>query len=114
MLMNAPDGTPLDGAGPADDAGPSATVRLHAVVAGIVQGVGYRWFVIRAARGMELTGFARNLRDGSVEVVAEGTREELERLLGMLYEGPRASVVKGVDVGWGEATGEYYVFDVLV
>jgi acylphosphatase len=93
---------------------PRETTRLHAVVRGIVQGVGYRWFVIRAARSMELTGFARNLRDGGVEVVAEGTREELERFLGMLYEGPRASAVRDVEVGWTEATGEYYVFDVLI
>ncbi len=113
-MTNAPDAASPNGAGPADGDGPADTVRLRAVVTGVVQGVGYRWFVIRAARSMELTGFARNLRDGSVEVVAEGTREGLERLLGMLYEGPRASVVKGVDVGWGKATGEYYVFDVLV
>ena len=93
---------------------PREIVRLHAVVTGLVQGVGFRWSVIRAARDIGLTGFARNLRDGSVDVVAEGPREELERLLGMLYEGPRASVVRGVEVGWGEATGEYYVFDVLV
>ena len=113
-MMNALEGTSPNGTGPPDGAGPAATVRLHAVVTGVVQGVGYRWFVIRAARCMELTGFARNLHDGGVEVVAEGAREELERLLGILYEGPRASVVRGVDVGWGEATGEYYVFDVLV
>lgn len=114
-MMSSPQGTSPNGAGPADGAGgPAATIRFHAVVTGVVQGVGYRWFAIRAARSMELTGFARNLRDGSVEVVAEGTREGLERLLGMLYEGPRMSVVRNVDVAWREATGEYYVFDVLV
>jgi len=68
------------------------------VVRGRVQGVGYRWFVARTARGLGLTGHARNLADGSVEVVATGEGALLEHLAGALERGPPGAVVAGIDV----------------
>jgi acylphosphatase len=61
---------------------------LHATVTGNVQGVGFRWYVRGRARRFEVTGRATNLRDGSVEVVAEGARDVLERFVAALDEGP--------------------------
>ena len=58
-------------------------------VRGQVQGVGYRYFAQRAALGLGLTGYARNLDDGRVEVYAVGLAEKLEDLAGMLHRGPR-------------------------
>jgi acylphosphatase len=65
------------------------TRRVVAVVSGHVQGVGYRWFVRSLAEAAGLAGSVRNLPDGRVEVVAEGSDEAVERLLGEL-DGPRA------------------------
>ena len=67
------------------------------VVRGRVQGVGFRDFTQRAAAALELTGYARNLDDGSVEVYAVGPKEKLEELGGKLRHGPRWSDVWGVD-----------------
>jgi acylphosphatase len=68
-----------------------------------VQGVGYRYFVLRHAEELGLAGFARNLPDGSVEVVAEGGGDALAKLEGLLAEGPSFSHVTGVE---REATSE--------
>ncbi|MFH1866345.1 MAG: acylphosphatase [Candidatus Eisenbacteria bacterium] len=89
-----------------------ASVRVHALVRGSVQGVGFRYFVLRAARAAGLSGFVKNLRDGSVEVVAEGPREELERLARDISEGPRRGLVKDVQLRWTESTGEFESFEV--
>jgi acylphosphatase len=86
---------------------------LRALVRGRVQGVGFRAFVVWQARELSLSGFTRNLSDGTtVEVVAEGPRASLETLLAALREGPSLSYVKAVDVTWGEATGSFAGFGV--
>jgi acylphosphatase len=75
---------------------------LHAYVDGWVQGVGYRYYVINNALALGLRGYVRNLSDGSVEVLAQGTRPNLERLLTLLQRGPSAAEVKGVHTHWGQ------------
>jgi acylphosphatase len=87
-------------------------VRIHALVRGIVQGVGFRYFVVNAARTAGLVGFVKNLRDGSVEILAEGPREELERFARVLSEGPRRGLVRDVQLRWTESTGEFESFEV--
>ncbi len=86
--------------------------RLHAIVLGLVQGVGYRYFTLWEAARLGLTGYVRNLPDGSVEVVAEGTQEQLEKLLERLHQGPPAAKVRKVIVKWGEAKNEFDRFGV--
>ena len=72
------------------------TVRY--LIAGAVQGVGFRWFVARQARGLELTGYARNLADGRVEVVARGAdATRLEQLEAVLRRGPASARVEQVE-----------------
>lgn len=66
-------------------------------IRGRVQGVGFRYFVERAAAELHLTGFTRNLDDGRVEVYAVGTGSQLSELAGRLWKGPRWSDVRGVD-----------------
>jgi acylphosphatase len=66
-------------------------------VRGRVQGVGYRDFAQRAATGLGLTGYARNLDDGRVEVFAVGSPEHLEQLSSRLRKGPLLSDVRGVE-----------------
>ena len=84
----------------AGDRSGDATARLDAVVVGRVQGVGFRYYVIREARRLGLDGWTANEGDGSVRVVADGPRETLELLLAVLREGPPASIVERVVVNW--------------
>lgn len=86
--------------------------RLHATVEGRVQGVGYRAFVEQYAYSLGLTGWVRNRWDGSVEILAEGERQDLEKLLAALYRGPRAANVSNVQLEWQPGTGEFGRFSV--
>lgn len=89
------------------------TAQLHAVVRGYVQGVGFRFFVLERAEVLGLVGYVRNIRDGrSVEVVAEGPRQDLEAFLSDLRMGPGGSRVDGVETHWGPFTGSYHGFEV--
>ena len=67
------------------------------LVTGRVQGVGFRWFVEREARTIGVAGWVRNNLDGSVEVLASGTHEQLSALRSRLRQGPRAARVDNVD-----------------
>ena len=86
--------------------------RLHAIIEGRVQGVSFRYFVQEIANMHNLTGWVRNRWDGSVEVTAEGDREDLKKLLAALYRGPRSAVVTDLTPEWSEATGEFPHFTV--
>ena len=86
--------------------------RLHAIVKGRVQGVGFRYFTQERATVLGLLGWVRNRWDGTVEVTAEGDRQDLEKLLQALRRGPRASTVSGVRPEWQEASGEFEYFKV--
>lgn len=67
------------------------------LVSGMVQGVGFRWFVARHARSLGLTGYARNLPDGRVEVVVNGPEESLPALEQLLRTGPAYAQVDRVE-----------------
>jgi acylphosphatase len=75
------------------------------LVRGRVQGVAFRAYTEAEARSLGLAGWVRNLADGRVEVLAEGSRETLERFLEWCREGPRHARVDGVDAEWEEARG---------
>jgi len=80
------------------------TTSAYMLVSGRVQGVGYRWFARREAEALGLTGWARNRREGTVELEVCGSRERIERLAARLREGPPASAVTEVTVHWLPAT----------
>ena len=88
------------------------TQRLHAIIEGRVQGVGFRYFVITLAGQKALTGWVSNRLDGSVEVIAEGNQEALNSLLKALRQGPRSARVSAVNYEWSEANGEFQGFNV--
>ncbi len=79
---------------------------LHAIVRGIVQGVGFRYFVQRQARSLGLRGWVRNRPDGTVEVWVEGPRPHLQALLKALRAGPPHARVDEVTVTWRAPRGE--------
>jgi len=86
--------------------------RLQAFISGAVQGVGYRYFAMNAAHELGITGWVRNLHDGSVQVVAEGPRQALEKLLVILRQGPHSGRVDEVRDSWFECQGEFDRFEV--
>jgi acylphosphatase len=86
--------------------------RLHILIEGRVQGVGFRYFVLENANALGLTGWVRNRYDQSVEVVAEGEREKLEKLLIAIRTGPRGSMVTDVKPQWRAAQGEFNRFSI--
>jgi acylphosphatase len=86
--------------------------RLEATVRGNVQGVGFRWFVVRCASELGLTGWTSNQQDGSVKVIAEGNPEKLVRLEERLREGPSGASVSSVESARSAATGEFGSFKI--
>ena len=85
--------------------------RLHGLIHGEVQGVGFRYFLMREAQRLGLRGWVRNRDDGSVEFVAEGTRPDLERLKQAAEKGPRMARVDRVNAEWSAGTGGLDAFD---
>lgn len=71
--------------------------RIHVVVRGRVQGVGFRWFVREAARDGQLAGWVRNRRDGAVELEAEGPTAALEAFRATIARGPVGAVIASID-----------------
>jgi acylphosphatase len=92
--------------------GPGDLVRARAVVRGIVQGVCYRAETRYQAEMLGLSGWVRNLADGSVEVLVEGPRETVERLLAWCWKGPEYARVDGVEIRWEEHRGEFPRFGI--
>ena len=88
----------------------SPNSRIHATVSGRVQGVGFRYFVHRDARQLGLTGWVRNHTDGTVQVVAEGSEQDLNELVSRLNEGPPMAWVKDVAIQWQAAEGSFTDF----
>ena len=86
------------------------TLARRFLVRGRVQGVGFRWFVEREAHILGIAGWVRNNHDGSVEVLAQGTRDQLSGLHGRLREGPRAARVDAVEVSDAQPTAGLIAF----
>ena len=86
--------------------------RAHLFVTGRVQGVWYRASPRDKACSLGLVGWVRNLSDGRVEIVAEGSRENLDALLRWAHEGPPSAQVADVAVSWAEASAEFADFEV--
>jgi acylphosphatase len=91
----------------------SENQRLHATVKGIVQGVGFRFFVYQHGNLLKLRGWVRNQINGDVEVLAEGDRKELDYLIGKLKQGPEMAQVVEVEIEWQPFIGDLPVFTVL-
>jgi acylphosphatase len=86
--------------------------RMEATIRGMVQGVGFRWFVVRHARRLRLTGWVANQPDGSVRVVAEGPPDDLDELSQALRDGPAGAHVSTVEGHRLSATGGFSRFEI--
>jgi acylphosphatase len=84
--------------------------RIHLVIHGRVQGVGFRWFAQREATALELAGAVWNRADGAVELEAEGPRSQLEQLLAIVRRGPAGARVAQVAETWSEGSARHATF----
>lgn len=86
--------------------------QIHAVVAGDVQGVNFRYYTVQQAKALGLKGFVRNCPDGSVEVIAQGNKEQLLELIEWLKKGPGFASVSRVSVEWQPEGKQFREFSV--
>ncbi len=84
----------------------------HIVVKGLVQGVGFRYFVHRHATSLGLKGFAKNLYDGSVEIEVEGERSSIEELIRVVKVGPRSAQVTDLNLEWKDIQHRFRHFEI--
>ena len=84
--------------------------RLHVLISGRVQGVGFRYSTRRQAQSLGLTGYVRNLADGRVEAEFEGPREALESMLEWCRCGPSGASVKQVEPTWEQGAPKHERF----
>jgi acylphosphatase len=89
---------------------PDEKIHLHAIVHGRVQGVSFRYYTTLHAVDSGIVGWVQNLPDGTVEVAAEGTRQQLDSLADYLRQGPMGARVVSVDMDWHPATGNFTDF----
>jgi acylphosphatase len=87
-----------------------AAVQLR--VSGLVQGVGFRYYVNRKANALGIIGWVRNMYNGDVEIVAEGDRLILESFISEIRIGPRAAWVKEVEIKWKDFQGAFSGFEI--
>jgi len=89
------------------------TLHVEFLVSGLVQGVGFRYFVWRNALAMELTGFVKNLYSGDVYAVVEGTKENIDSFHQQLLKGPARSRIDVVKVQYNEVTNSFNDFEII-
>ncbi|MEW6378174.1 MAG: acylphosphatase [bacterium] len=87
-------------------------VRAHLFISGMVQGVFFRSSTKSEASRLGVKGWVRNLSDGSVEVVAEGEKADVERLVAWCHRGPVGAHVRKVDIQWENYSGDYSSFSI--
>ena len=86
--------------------------RAHVIVHGIVQGVFFRYRTQQEASGLGVTGWVKNRPDGTVEIVCEGEKEAVDRLVHWSHTGPAGAFVERADVSFEEYTGGFPRFEI--
>tara|TARA_Y100001960_G_scaffold169059_1_gene177507 strand:- start:1125 stop:1409 length:285 start_codon:yes stop_codon:yes gene_type:complete len=89
---------------------PEARQRLHQHFSGHVQGVGFRYQVRQLSLEFEVTGWVKNLPDGRVEMIAEGSRDELEAFQAAIPDAGLRRFIRETQADWSEGTGEFRSF----
>tara|TARA_Y100001970_G_scaffold294145_1_gene447505 strand:+ start:6063 stop:6347 length:285 start_codon:yes stop_codon:yes gene_type:complete len=88
--------------------------QIHAIAKGRVQRVGYRNYCVEQATGLGVIGYAQNLANGNVKIVAEGEESILREYIKLLRKGPILSVVKEVEFRWEEPEKMFTGFEIKI
>jgi len=88
------------------------SVRAEITVNGLVQGIGFRYYILRQAQNLGLTGYVKNLFTGEVYTIAEGERGIIEELIKLIKAGPSHAHVKNCRVDWSDSKEEYTTFEI--
>jgi acylphosphatase len=96
-----------------DQASPSRPREFYCIVYGNVQGVAFRAFAKKEAAEFGVTGYAKNLENGTVEVVAQGPEDKLRLFAARLYVGTEDAEVESAEIQWGPITEPFTQFDML-
>jgi acylphosphatase len=90
----------------------STEKRVHLIIKGRVQGVGFRFFTMDKANEFAIVGWVRNTFRDEVEIVAEGKKEVLEHWIQILQKGPSHANVRHIEIKWFDATGQFSKFSI--
>lgn len=82
------------------------------LISGNVQGVSFRYATLQIANELRLTGFVQNLIDGSVKILAEGEKENLDKLIVFAKNGPKLANVREIKIKFEKATGKFTDFEI--
>ena len=86
--------------------------RAEIIAKGLVQGVGFRWFVLRNAQKLNLKGYTKNLMTGEVYSVIEGPKHLVEELFNQIKKGPMHADVRDISIKWTEPKNEFTTFEI--
>ena len=86
---------------------------VNLTISGKVQGVGFRYFVLRQAQELGITGWVSNKSNGDVEALAQGEKADLEQFIAKVKEGPSFSRVEDVSLNWVKEAEQYFGFEII-
>jgi len=90
----------------------SSPTEIHAYISGRVQGVNFRYHIRHKANELKLSGYARNLDDGRVEILAQGSQIDLYNLIDYIGSNPGLSYVTGIDINWQKPRESFNSFHI--
>jgi acylphosphatase len=86
--------------------------RAEIIISGFVQGVGFRYYILKHAQELGLTGYTKNIVTGEVQTVVEGEVSQIEELFSIIKVGPRSSTVKNARIYWSDNIDEFTSFQI--
>ena len=92
---------------------PENILTVNLTISGKVQGVGFRYFVLRQAQELGITGWVSNKPNGDVEALAQGEKADLEQFIAKVKQGPSFSRVDDVNLNWLNEAEQYFGFEIL-
>ena len=92
---------------------PESILTANMKITGKVQGVGFRYFVLRQAQELSINGWVSNKPNGDVGALAQGEKADLERFISKVKEGPSFSRVEDVSLNWVNEAEQYFGFEIL-
>ena len=101
------------GVNPLMSSQPEDNLTVNMKITGKVQGVGFRYYVLRQAQELGIRGWVSNKPNGDVEALAQGEKADLEQFIAKVKEGPSFSRVEDVSLNWVNEADQYFGFEII-